>query len=138
MIDKILHKKNIEFLIVHCSDTPNDDEFTAREIHLMHLSFNWDGIGYHKVINRDGSIENGRPEYWIGAHTKGLNQKSLGVCLIGRDKFTDLQMMSLEKVLRKWKEKYPKSKILGHCDAIATSKTCPNFNVISWCKQINL
>ena len=37
----------------------------------MHLKFGWDGIGYHKIINRSGKIENGRPEYWIGAHVKG-------------------------------------------------------------------
>ena len=49
----------------------------------MHLKFGWDGIGYHKVIKRSGKVENGHPEYWIGAHVKGKNSISLGVCLIG-------------------------------------------------------
>ena len=42
----------------------------------MHLNFGWDGIGYHKIIRRDGTLENGRPEFWVGAHTYGLNEKS--------------------------------------------------------------
>tara|TARA_B100001093_G_C25993286_1_gene662415 strand:- start:64 stop:471 length:408 start_codon:yes stop_codon:yes gene_type:complete len=134
----MLERESIEFLVVHCSDTPDNEDYSAKDIHLMHLGFNWDGIGYHKLIKRNGIIENGRPEYWIGAHTRGLNDKSLGVCLIGRDKFTNFQMISLENVLRNWKEKYPNSKILGHCDAIITEKTCPNFNVTEWCTSKKL
>ena len=60
----MLIKQNIKHLIVHCSDTSND--FTAADIHKMHLNFGWDGIGYHKVVLRDGKVENGRPEYWVG------------------------------------------------------------------------
>ena len=104
----------------------------------MHLGFGWDGIGYHKVICRSGKIENGRPEYWIGAHVKGKNEISLGVCLVGRDKFTKKQFSSLEKVLRKWKALYPNAKIVGHCDTGDTIKSCPNFNVISWSKEKNI
>ena len=32
---------------------------------------------YHKIILRNGKIENGRPEFWQGAHVKGINHKSL-------------------------------------------------------------
>ena len=127
--------ENIKFLVVHCSDTLDRKNLTAADIHKMHLNFGWDGIGYHKIINRSGEVENGRPEYWIGAHVKGKNKQSLGVCLIGRDKFTKKQFASLERVLRKWKISYPKAKIVGHRDAGKTSKTCPNFDVISWCKN---
>ncbi|MDC0531285.1 N-acetylmuramoyl-L-alanine amidase, partial [Alphaproteobacteria bacterium] len=89
-------------------------------------------VGYHKIINRSGKIENGRPEYWIGAHVKGKNHNSLGVCLIGKDHFTKRQFLSLERVLKKWKTIYPNAKIVGHRDTGNTKKTCPNFDVISW------
>ena len=102
----------------------------------MHLKFGWDGIGYHKIINRSGKVENGRPEYWIGAHVKGKNDISLGVCLIGTDNFTKNQFKSLERVLKKWKKLYPNAKIVGHRDTGKTKKTCPNFDVISWSKNI--
>ena len=132
----MLHFENIELLVVHCSDTANNQNLSAIDIHKIHLSFGWDGIGYHKTIKRSGKIENGRPEYWIGAHIKGKNEISLGVCLIGRDNFTKNQFKSLERVLRKWKKLYPNAKIVGHRDTSKTKKTCPNFDVISWSKKI--
>ena len=131
----MLHHDSITKLIVHCSDTDDNYNIGAKEIHEMHLSFGWDGIGYHKVICRDGSIELGRPEYWIGAHVKGQNNCSLGVCLIGKKNFTTLQFNSLEKVLVEWKQKYKKASILGHSQATQTHKTCPNFNIKKWCEE---
>ena len=131
----MLLEKKIKFLIVHCSDTPNNQNLSATDIHLMHLSFGWDGIGYHKIIKRTGEIENGRPEYWVGAHVKGKNKISLGVCLIGQDNFTIKQYLSLEKVLKKWKSLYPDAEILGHRDTGNTKKTCPNFDVKNWIKD---
>ncbi len=134
----MLINKNIKFLIVHCSDTANNENLTAKDIHKMHLGFGWDGIGYHKVICRSGEIQEGRPEFWKGAHVKGKNDISLGVCLIGRDKFTVEQFNSLTKVLKTWKSFYPNASIIGHCDVSDTNKTCPNFDVITWSKSLNL
>ena len=113
-------------------------KINASDIHHMHLNFGWDGIGYHKIILRSGKVENGRPEYWIGAHVKGKNKISLGVCLVGRDKFTKKQFISLEKILQKWKISYPYAKIVGHRDTGNTKKTCPNFDVINWLQNKNL
>ena len=129
---------NIKLLVVHCSDSENNKNITAIDIHKMHLNFGWDGIGYHKVILRSGKVENGRPEYWLGAHVKGKNDISLGVCLIGRDKFTKKQFTSLEKILKNWKRLYPQSKIVGHYNTGNTQKTCPNFDVITWSKNKNI
>ncbi|MBU2714092.1 N-acetylmuramoyl-L-alanine amidase [Zooshikella harenae] len=118
-------------LVVHCSDTPNDRDVTAEDIHQWHKERKWSGIGYHKVIRRDGTVENGRPEYWEGAHVKGYNSNSLGVCLIGRDEFTPDQFDSLDRVLTRWKDKYPLAEICGHRD-LDPRKTCPNFDVGEW------
>jgi hypothetical protein len=134
----LLYNHNIKKIIVHCSDTSDKQYLTAADIHLMHLGFGWDGIGYHKVILRDGIIEDGRPLFWRGAHTYGLNNESLGICLIGQTHFDTKQFLSLKTLLLKWKEIYPDATILGHRDAINTKKTCPNFNVNKWCKQENI
>ena len=128
----MLEKDKIRYLVVHCSASADDEELTARDIHRMHLGFGWHGCGYHRVICRDGTIEQGRPDYWIGAHVYGHNEESLGVCLIGCETFTDEQFNSLETVLREWHSKYPDATICGHCDFPTTSKTCPNFNVSEW------
>lgn len=134
----MLKKEEIKLLVVHCSDTPDESDVRAIDIHKMHLGFGWQGIGYHKIICRNGEIENGRPEFWVGAHTFGKNDISLGVCLIGRKKFTGKQFKSLEKILNDWKYLYPKAKIKGHYETIKTKKTCPNFDVQIWCKARGL
>jgi len=94
---------SIQYLVVHCADTPDDRDIDAAEIHRWHTEERkWSGIGYHAVIKRDGTIENGRPIYWAGAHAKGHNSHSLGVCLIGRISFTPAQYTSLSGLLKKW------------------------------------
>jgi len=128
----MLEVNNIRYLVVHCSDTPDNEPITARDIHTMHLGFGWHGVGYHRVINRSGIIEQGRPDYWIGAHVYGHNEVSLGVCLIGRTEFTDEQFQSLESVLLEWTKKYPNAEVVGHRDFEYTDKTCPNFDANKW------
>lgn|GEM_PF-394326 len=134
----LLDRQDIRYLVVHCSDTPDDDLLTARDIHAMHLGFGWDGVGYHRVITRDGVIEHGRPEYWVGAHVYGHNTESLGVCLIGRNVFTSAQMAALHEVISGWKVTYPQAQICGHCDFDNTEKTCPNFDVRAWAREQGL
>jgi N-acetylmuramoyl-L-alanine amidase len=134
----LLNPEAIHYLVVHCSDTPDDDHLDATDIHKMHLGFGWDGIGYHAVVTRNGTIERGRPEYWVGAHVYGHNSESLGVCLIGRSDFTPAQIDSLILILREWKSRYPQAEIRGHCDFDNTEKTCPNFDVHSWAQQMGL
>ena len=134
----MLDPQKVTYLVVHCSDTADDDALTGRDIHQMHLGFGWDGVGYHRIICRDGVIEYGRPDYWVGAHVRGFNDVSLGVCLIGRQSFTDAQMQALEIVLRNWKSSYPLAEIVGHCDFDYTNKTCSNFYVAVWCRKWGL
>ena len=131
-IEGSLSPDRIEMLVVHCSDTPDDTPQTARDIQEMHLGFGWDGVGYHQIIRRDGRRENGRPDYWQGAHAKGVNDRSLSVCLIGRTEFTPAQMHSLAGLLFEWLALYPAARVLGHRDAVETHKTCPNFDAAAW------
>ena len=128
----MLNSHNIKYLVVHCSDTSNSDNLRAIDIHKMHKSFGWNGIGYHKIIRQSGEIEEGRPTYWVGAHVYEYNEESLGVCLIGRDNFNKKQLNALFLLLKSWSLIYPKAVILGHRDFSNTKKTCPNFNVIEW------
>ena len=123
--------RKIKHLVVHCSDTPNEREDTAEDIHRWHLERGWSGIGYPAVIRRDGMLEYGRPPYWEGAHVRGHNEESLGICLIGRDEFTEAQMLTLEGWLRLKQYQYPGAEAKGHGD-LDSGKTCPNFDVPAW------
>lgn len=121
----------MKYLVIHCSDTPNEREHTAEDIHRWHREKSWDGIGYHKVISRSGQWQEGRPDYWSGAHVKGHNHESIGICLIGRDEFTDMQFQTLQALVRMYKARYPGIQVVGHCD-LDDKKTCPNFDVKAW------
>ena len=125
----------VKYLVVHCSDSPHGRGDNAESIHCWHLSRGWDGIGYHYVITEDGTIENGRPEYWSGAHVSGYNHKSIGVCLIGEGVYTLKQFHSLEHLISKLKIKYPGAEITGHSN-MDSSKGCPLFDVKEWSARI--
>lgn len=123
--------KNVNYLVVHCSDTPNFRPDTIKDVHKWHLDKGWDGVGYHAVIDVMGKIWGGRPEFWQGSHVKAHNFESLGVCLIGKDRFTPLQMDSLKEWIISQKRHYPHAKVVGHCD-VDVAKSCPNFDVKAW------
>lgn len=121
----------IDYLVVHCADTSDDKDYAAEDIHAWHKANGWDGIGYHAVILRDGAIHPGRPDYWLGAHVKGHNSKSLGVCLIGRSQFPKAQINALAVWLEEKLGMYPDAGVVGHRD-FDSGKTCPNFDVARW------
>ena len=76
--------RDLNRIILHCSATREGKDFSADTIRGWHVNGNgWSDIGYHWVIRLDGSIEVGRPLEKSGAHTKGHNKDSVGVCYIG-------------------------------------------------------
>lgn len=133
-----------DFIAVHCSATSEKQNFGAADINKWHRAKGWACIGYHYVIKRDGTIEEGRKESQVGAHVQNWNEVSLGICMIGgvdaddvnkaEDNFTPEQYASLKELLERMKEKYPKAKIQGHRDFPKVAKACPCFDVATWCK----
>lgn len=131
---------NITHVVVHCSASPQGRGDTAATIHSWHKEKGWDGIGYHHVILEDGTVENGRPHYWQGAHVKGYNHASIGICLIGMGgDATEKQLDSLYRTIRGaigWGTLNP-TKVLGHCDLDPENKPdCPGFDVGPWWEEI--
>lgn len=128
------------YIVVHCSANPITDDWGADEIDALHKSFGWAGIGYHFVIRRSGALELGRAENAKGAHVKGHNWESIGICMIGgvdanndpEDNFTDEQYATLTDLLRRLSTAYPDAKILGHRDFAGVTKACPCFDVATW------
>lgn len=131
-------REETTLLIVHCSATKASMQIGAREIRQWHKEKGWLDIGYHYVIKRDGTIEEGREVGSIGAHCEGKNYTSVGICLVGgvdsdmkpQANFTDLQMNQLKMLLAGLEAKYPQATIHGHHDFAA--KACPSFAVQRW------
>lgn len=130
----------LKYIVVHCSDSPQGRGDGAGTIHQWHLERGWDGIGYHAVIDEYGHVESGRPvfrdgTFWPGAHVTGHNHESVGICLIGTDKFTDQQLSALRRQIDWYKSIWPGAEVIGHC-GLDSRKTCPNFDVKTWYCEI--
>ena len=124
--------RKITEIIIHCADTPNGKEFHNTDIDRWHKERGWIGIGYHWVIPISGIVESGRLPNVVGAHAAGHNSNSLGICLIGKDKFTQAQWDSLAYLVDGLKQEFPEAKVIGHYQVDKHGKTCPNFSVPKW------
>lgn len=124
----------IKEIIIHCADTPEGRDDRAADIRRWHKAKGWNDIGYHYVIDIDGTIEPGRDIETAGAHCTGHNANSIGICYIGgcdeemkpKDTRTDAQKASLLVLLKYLAAKYPNATIYGHRDF--AQKACPSFD----------
>jgi len=116
----------INLIVVHCSATKPSMDIGADEIYDWHVNGNgWSDIGYHWVIRRSGQIQTGRPIERAGAHTKGHNSNSIGICLVGgidelgnsEDNFTPEQYNALAYKIGELEDEYKDvDDICGHRD----------------------
>ena len=136
-------ERKINEIIVHCTATAEGKDFKAADIDRWHKAKGWDGIGYHHVVDLDGTIEPGRPESKVGAHCLKHNTNSIGVVYVGgvasdgktpKDTRTPQQKAALVKLLTELKHRYPNASIHGHRDFAA--KACPSFDATTEYKDI--
>jgi len=138
----------IKHIVIHAADTFPDMDIGAKEIRQWHKEKGWSDIGYHYVIRRNGTIENGRrnqrDNYIAGAHVLGLNSNSLGICMVGgkarsgqlQCNYTRHQWSALEHLWRVLSVEWPNAKWSGHNDH-DKAKQCPTFDVSAWLQDIS-
>jgi len=122
-------------IVIHCSGTKNGEKYSIekiREDHIVNRKF--DDIGYHMVIQPDGQVDNGRPLNKVGAHVEGHNIGSIGLCLIGTDKYSTVQMEALRYKMDSLFLTYNIKKTEIYChnqfdSAIKQGKSCPNIPI---------
>ena len=137
---KFNKRKTTTHIVVHSSATRPSMDWGVREINAEHRKRGYLGVGYHVIIKRDGTAEEGRPYDTVGAHTKGHNSTSIGICLIGgvNDKleadnnFTPQQFHTLDIILQGLENKWPDAVVCGHRDMKGTATECPSFSVRDW------
>lgn len=128
----------VDRVVIHCSDSTRA---TVEDIDGWHRARGFDRIGYHWVItnghlrsNRryipeaDGRLWPGRSEDETGAHVEGHNRNALGVCLVGKTRFSTAQRITLHGLLIGIMSRHGLSDedILGHYE-LDPAKTCPNI-----------
>lgn len=154
----------IKLIVIHCAATKDGQKlgtgtqsaaeridewhkaqkFQRRAVNLAGFNPHLKHIGYHYVIDTDGSIETGRAIGETGAHVAGHNTGSVGVCMVGTDRFTPEQWESLRVIVDYLRQRFPTAGIVGHRDlspdlngdGVITPnewlKTCPGFTVSQW------
>lgn len=125
----------IDKIVVHCSATPEGRDVSASTIDDWHKQRGWSGIGYHFVVGLNGNIEYGRDLNKTGAHVKGHNTGSIGICYIGgldsvsktaKDTRTSEQKESLLDLIKTLKKLHPQATVHGHNEF--SSKACPCYD----------
>ena len=130
-------RPSTEMIVIHHAGFPEGDkDSSAQELHKFHQETNgWAGIGYHYVIRKDGTIEQGRKPKAVGAHAYQHNKNSIGICVAGNFEVAKPQAAQIDslKLLTAWLcQKYKldpmgKGVIVGHRDLNDT--TCPGDNL---------
>ncbi len=136
--------RQINKIIIHCSATREGENYTVDTIRSWHVDGRgWSDIGYHFYIDLYGEIHKGRDIAKIGAHCKGQNRNSIGICYCGgveadgktpKDTRLDCQKEALTAVLRTLKAMYPEAIIHSHNDF--ARKACPSFNATEEYKHL--
>jgi N-acetylmuramoyl-L-alanine amidase len=151
--------RTVTDIVIHCAALPNGSPLGIHAIDTMHKANGWrrhsslatvhspdlPHVGYHYVITCDGELQSGRHVDEVGAHTQGNNARSIGICLIGTDKFTPAQWKTLRELVEHLFESgYRRCRVQGHRDyspdlngdgQISKNewiKICPGFDVHEW------
>ncbi|MDE6331702.1 MAG: N-acetylmuramoyl-L-alanine amidase [Muribaculaceae bacterium] len=130
-------RRNITEIIVHCTATPAGRNVGVKEIDRWHRQRGFNSIGYHYLVELDGTIATGRTVHLAGAHCKGHNSHSIGIAYAGgldqngqsADTRTPAQKTALRQMLAALRRLYPQARIHSHRDFAA--KDCPCFNATS-------
>lgn len=130
--------REINMIVVHCSATRCNHPYTLQQLYHDHVEVNhWRYIGYHYYITRDGTVHVCRPLERMGAHARGYNGHSIGICYEGglneqgciADTRTDKQKEAMRKLIIKLHQQFPSiTKVLGHRDLPGVQKSCPCFH----------
>jgi N-acetyl-anhydromuramyl-L-alanine amidase AmpD len=141
--------RDIDMVVIHCSATRQGKDYTVDTLRSWHKQRGFNDIGYHFIIHLDGRIEKGRPIEKPGAHAKGFNTQSIGVCYVGglgtdnkaKDTRTVSQIHALRSIVEVLKVMFPIERVVGHRDlsvdlngdGVITPnewmKSCPCFDV---------
>jgi len=150
-------KKELKYLVIHCTATPAGREVTADEIRAWHTApapkgRGWKQVGYTDLFHLDGTVDrlvDNNEDRWVddweitngavGYNSVSRHIVYAGGCdknLLPRDTRTDEQKEALKNYVLAFHRKHPAVKIIGHNEV--SSKACPSFDVAAWLKTIGI
>ena len=138
--------RTVDKVIVHWTETHTNKNIGSEEINEWHLKAGLDGIGYHYVCRRDGSLQRGRPISLDGQHTPDNDNGTIGFVFVGginaptgtpneenflsSQSLTRSQINTFDHFCRTLYNVYPGIKIFGHNEVDETGLNVdPGFDV---------
>lgn len=125
--------RDIKYIAVHCTAGPATQTTKAIKDYWKN-NLGWKSVGYHYLINADGTIEQLAQESEITNGVAGFNSVTVHISYKGgvdatnkpKDTRTPQQKESILKLLKELRKRYPKAIIQGHKD-FGAKKACPSF-----------
>ena len=135
--------RQINLLNIHCSATKENQPFTLQALEVSHRKRGFNGIGYHYYIRQNGEVINTRPLSRIGAHAKGYNRNSIGICYEGgldkdskpKDTRTPEQRAALRQLVNELQIRFLGCKVCGHRDLSPDLNRNGKVGPREWTKQ---
>lgn len=114
----------ISLAVIHCSASPAQVRYRPMQLIRDHLGRGFTHAGYHYYITREGNLYGLRPLSIVGAHARGHNTGSIGICYEGgldrlgspADTRTPAQRQMMSQLLGRLRELYPDLRVVGHRD----------------------
>ena len=143
--------KPMQYLVIHCTATPEDREVSSAEIRHWHTDpvskggRGWKQVGYTDLFHLDGN-EDAQVDPWeVTNGAAGYNSVSRHIVYVGgcdkamkpKDTRTAAQKEALKRYVRDFHERFPQIRIVGHHD-LNPGKACPSFDVSKWLREIGV
>ena len=150
--------KIIQYLIIHCTATRQEQEVTSADIRRWHTSpppvgRGWKQVGYTDMIHLDGTVErliknnedNIVDPWEISNGVEGENSISRSIVYAGglakdgktpMDTRTDEQIDAMHRYVLNFIDRFPTIKVAGHNQF--ANKACPSFDVPTWLESIGV
>lgn len=134
----------IKNIVIHCTATAPTATVESIRNYWRNV-LGWKSPGYHYLIKSDGEIVNLQPIQSLANGVAGHNSNSIHVSYIGgvegtrpMDTRTAQQKVSMLKIVKELKAKFPQAEIKGHRDFPGVNKACPSFDVKKWVQDEKL
>lgn len=153
-------KKELKYLVIHCTATPQNREVSSADIQAWHTApiskggRGWKQVGYTDLFHLDGTIErlvNNNEDAWVDTWeitngAKGYNSVSRHIVYAGgcdkrmnpKDTRTEAQHQAMKAYVLAFREEHPNVRIVGHCELSNVNTACPSFDVSDWLNEIGI
>ena len=151
--------KPMQYLVIHCTATPEGREVSAAEIRRWHTApvsqggRGWKQVGYTDMVHLDGRVEHlvdnnedAQVDTWeVTNGAAGYNNVSRHIVYVGgcnkagkpKDTRTEAQREALKHYVEDFHARFPQVKIVGHHE-LNPGKACPSFDVEKWLRSIGI